>query len=195
MLLSDLDIEFCLRKAEEIAELYRQIVLNSAATRRSVDELRRLCTEYLAKNVKVLEIADEPRAIRGYYVRYPDHYDIVLYAGMDAAWKRFVLCKELFHVILDEDAKYRTISIYEHVAEVMTTFPVHDSTPGPAATSEMMAEIAAMEFLFPCRSRIKLLKGPAIDFDAIAEMYQIPQALVEEYLSESYMKNLSGFVR
>jgi hypothetical protein len=60
-----------------------------------------------------------------------------------------VLCKELFHVILDQE-RYRTIQIFDHLVEVMASPPIHDDAKsGIGVISENMAEISAMQYMLP----------------------------------------------
>lgn len=195
MLLTGPDIRFCLDKAAEISEIYRLNVLNGAANKKSVGELLRLCREYLNKNIAVHELRNIPaegKSIRGYYLRFSDRYVINLLSGMNLCWRRFVLCKELFHVILDEE-RYRTTDIYGHIEEVVAKFPVPQPA-GPAVVSEALAEIAAMEFMFPYDRRLIAIQAPEIDYLAVAQAYKIPQALVEEYLAESFVRSLGSYM-
>lgn len=193
MLLTAPDIIFCISKAREFTEYYKAHSLNGAATRRSVEEFLDLCAEYLGKPIekRILEIPAEACSIRGFYISYPDKYEIYLMAGMNFCWSRFVLCKELFHVILDEE-RYQTTNIYAHLEEVMTSFP-STQPGGPAAVSEALAEIAAMEFMFPYADRAPI-SLPLADSLEIAERYKVPQAKIEEYMGQSFMVGLKHYM-
>jgi Zn-dependent peptidase ImmA (M78 family) len=154
-----------------------------------------MCTEYLGKKIELKELLNvqaQDNSIRGYYLSFGDRYEICLLAGMNFCWRRFVACKELFHVILD-DERYRTTDIYNHVEEVIAKFPVAVMA-GSAVVSEALAEIAAMEFLFPYPDRRRILTAGSPDYLAIAQRYKIPQALVEEYLVDSFVKGLEPYM-
>jgi hypothetical protein len=58
------------------------------------------------------------------------------------------------------------------------------------ASQEFIAEIAAMEYLFPFKERIKIYKQGNIDFDAIATEYKIPRLMVEKFLTKYRMQSL-----
>lgn len=189
------DIRRSLDKARELTEHYNQYVLNHQRLPRSVQDLQWVMEQYLECRIEVFEL-DSPvphNTVLGTYVRLPDRCHVILQPGLNFCWSRFVLCKELFHVVLDHP-ECRVTDIDKHLAEVVAVFPVLESRPGPTTVSEVLPEIAAMEFLFPyTQRRERLAASPSPDFLAIAEEFKIPQVLVEDYLSPSYMDNLGAF--
>lgn len=192
MLISLKDVRHCLDKAAEMTEQYKLYVLAAAGFPRSVDDLLWLCQQYQQKviTMEMLDLTD--RTIIGAHLNLSTNYVVIVGSNLNYCWQRFVLCKELFHVLLDAP-EYRSMSIYEHLEEVKTTFPLIDSRPGPSAVCEAMAEIAAMEFLFPYEARVvELAQNPSPDYLAIAQKYKIPQVFVEEFLSPSYMENIGA---
>lgn len=196
MIVQPKDIRFCLDKADEIASQYILYVLNSGGFHRSVDDMVWLCNEYLKVEVKKkqLNLPSADSSIRGLYVATDVGYEIYLLEGMNFCWNRFVLCKELFHVLLDSE-EYRTMYIYGHLKDVANSFPQLMAEPGRATVSELMAEIAAMEFLFPYKERaFQRTDNNPLDYLAIADYYKVPQFYVERYLSKSWMDYLGAFV-
>lgn len=186
------DFRFCLDTAAEMTEQYKLYVLAAEGFPRSVDNLLELCTQHQQKQIEVQTLDLKDKAISGMYVNFGTRYAIVVDVGLNQCWKRFVICKELFHVLLDAE-EYRNMNIYAHLEEVKSTFPLPDSHPGSAAISEAMAEIAAMEFLFPYSSRVaELAQNATPDYLALAHKYKIPQVFVENYLSPSYMENIGA---
>nr|WP_244667600.1 ImmA/IrrE family metallo-endopeptidase [Xanthomonas sp. D-109] len=115
-------------------------------------------------------------------------YGIYLLAELQERERRFVLTKEMFHVLLDEE-RCRNMDIYGHVQEATMSFSIEDSNPNSPVAAEVLAEIGAMEFLLPYAKRKVLLEqcGDAPDFALIARRYGIPQMYVEEYLSDRMM--------
>lgn len=197
MYIPDDHIKYCLGKADEIADCYTLAHLGADDPLRSIDNLRRTCEAYLKTKITTIEveIQKDDAAAWGSYIRKPDGYDILLAQGLNYCWRRFVTCKELFHAVLDKD-EYRNMNIEAHIQEVTVAFPDPESKPGGPILVEMLAEIAAMEFMFPYKRRQLALAGPDRgNFLAIAEMYKAPQVHVEKYLSASYMGNLLPFSR
>lgn len=185
-------IDLALDKAAEMAEHHHRYVLDGAASRKSIDDLVWIVTTYLLKDVSILEI-DIPAdtgSIRAFMVRYPLRYDIVMLAEKNFCLKRFVLCKELFQVILDDD-RFHNVDIYKQMEESALAMMDVKSSPSMNVISEALAEIATIEFLFPYADRIAITRslapGQEADSSAIAERYKIPKLWVERALSAPVM--------
>lgn len=187
------DLRTCLAQAANIIEIYRLHYPHPDALPRSVDTLRDLLQTHEGKEVNVLKshLDAQKESVKGHYVAYDDHYDVVILSGLNYCWERFVLCKELFHVVIDSD-EYRNVHIGELVEEYTVSWPA-DINPGPNVTNEMVAEICAMEFLFPYADRVGYISGSGYDSGAIAERYRVPKVFIERYLSAAYMANLKQF--
>lgn len=113
--------------------------------------------------------------------------------GMTNCWKRFALCKELFHVMLDSESS-RCIVLKDHLQDFTSSILGLDVDANESSRNEVMAEFAAMEFLFPYVKRLDSIKDVAAAQNAkdayieIAEKFKIPRLLVEEYLGKSRME-------
>ena len=193
MKISNADIRYCLDKAAEMFEQYATYILAHQTIPRSVDDLHWIIATYLKCKIEIfkLEAPSPNKSVLGTYIKYPDNFVIICQPDQNHCWNRFVLCKELFHVVLDQPC-YRIADIERHLEDVAAVFPVLESEPGPTTVSELLAEIAAMEFLFPYAHRLNHQQQPC-DYLAIARQYRIPQVMVEKYLSKSYMLNLGAF--
>jgi hypothetical protein len=86
------------------------------------------------------------------------------------------------------------MSIRDHIEELAVVFP-DGHQPALPAVAEKLAEVAAIESLFPYRSRVDALKNDNrnVDFRDIAERYKIPLVFVERYLSLRLMTFLSPY--
>lgn len=196
------EIRACLDKALELTAQYKLYVLASDGFPKSIDDFEWICSEYLGFKIEIYELDDlqvhkdkvppEQWAIRGFYLSMGTNYEVYILGGQNPCWNRFVRTKELFHMLMDQDC-YRTTEIYHHIKEVAAKFPQIDSIPGRSAVSEMMAEIAAMEFIFPYERRLIEKVGRNPDYYRIAEYYKIPQYYVEKYLDDGMMKTLGAF--
>lgn len=183
-----------IEKSREINEQFKLYSLDSENRVKPVDNLIKLCQEYLKKDIKLYEhkIPHTGQPIRGFYLAYPDYYEIVLLGEQNFCWRRLVLCKEIFHIILD-DEEYQNKDIGRLIDEATITLPIYknDADPILPMQAELFAEIAAMEFLFPYNERKSILnKSQSPDYMLIAEQYKIPRFLVEKYLSKSAMNSL-----
>lgn len=196
MYLDEADVVKCLTKAREISEQYDLYVRAADSCLRSVEDLQWICSEYLNKSIEVfdLRIAADDMAIRGMYAAFADGtYHIYLLAELSDRERRFVLCKELFHVLLDEEG-CRNMDLIAHVEASATSFTIDESRPTSPVAWEALAEIAAMEFLFPYSKRAAEVAASNNDpdFADIARRYGVPQAYVEQYLTSQQMAELSN---
>ncbi len=196
-------IESSLRTAREISDTYKLFCHDSSRTIKSVDDLQKICIDEIGKNIVVFEhdLHYKSQPIQSYVLSYEkDLYEIVYLSGQNFCWKRMVLCKELFHVLLD-DIDSRNSNIQNLIDEAtMQSIPMPSSQktlPSKALQMEWLAELAAMEFLFPYSERVvaleRIKKNPEIEFIDIAEQYKIPLFYVELYLWQKRMDFLNQF--
>lgn len=194
------EVRYAIEKAHEIGEIHRLHYLHSDATEKSLPNLLDLCECYLQKKIIVREhkMQHEGQPIRGFCLAFDDeHYEVALLGGQNKCWRRLVLCKELFHVILDEE-KYQNSSITSLIDDAAIDFPNPASQPKLPIVAEMLAEIAAIEYLFPYSDRKKTLEilksGDGVDYGAIARQYGIPRVYVESYFKPKAMELYSTII-
>ncbi len=182
------DLAYCIGKAREIREEYERYSIQRDALPRSTDDLRDVVSRYLEKRIDFyeLDVLETGRLVPAFFLAFEDHCEIYLLAGLENPERRFVLCKELFHVVLDKP-ECRTMQLNSHLQEVVAKFPVHDAEPNCPAVYEMLAEAAAMEFFMPYIERVRMRAGGELNFAEIAGRYGIPVEYVEIYLSDGYM--------
>jgi hypothetical protein len=126
-------------------------------------------------------------------------YQIVLLDGMTNCWNRFCLCKELFHVVIDEPQS-RSSSVIEHLADFRSSLIGADGRD--SSVNEILAEFAAMQFLFPYAKRQKLAdelkqresRGEVKSdiFQEFAVQLRIPRVLLEDYMGDYWMNFFSS---
>ena len=198
MIFTEDDAIHCLGKAKEILEQYRLYSLHPEVDVRSIDDLKWICGDYLQRQVEVydLPIEAQNRVVRGLFIALADGtYQVFRLADLGDREKRFVTCKELFHVILDEE-RCRNMDLWAHLEESQTSLAIEHSEPNSSVKMEIMAEMAAMEFLFPYEKRVEELGRGAVAneefFEALAHKYGVPQIYVEAYLSD---RNMAEFAK
>ncbi|WP_426147191.1 ImmA/IrrE family metallo-endopeptidase [Polaromonas sp. DSR2-3-2] len=193
MNISSHDLSCCINKAKEISEVYNSRSLNSSDPKRSLDLLTEVCTDSSGRPIEIYKgDGDEnDRWLYGTCLLYPEK-SVVLYAHyLNSCWERFTVCKELFHIVLDQD-EYRTIDIFQHIQNIILAFPDDEASPTKPVICEILAEIAAMEFMLPYLRREQIIKVNGWSAMDIAQQYKIPCLLVEKYLSKHYMLNLKN---
>lgn len=192
------DLEACLDRAKEIRELYEMYVLHGNVYPKSIDKLIWLISQYLEKEVVIryVDVPAEGSSVKAAFWAMDDGtYQIALLTGMSDDEVRFVLCKELFHVIFDEESR-RYISLFAHIEEVTSTFPLEEGHPNCAASWELLAEIAATEFLFPYGDRLKAVTtGEPTDYARVASKYGVPRFIVEVYCGPQNLTYIGKRIR
>lgn len=196
MLIPQERLVFCFAKAKEVSDSYKLLFPTGGEhTLKSVSTLIRAIEPTLAGGLEILEI-DELYSVsdaRGFFlVDAKGNYKIIHLKGQNLCWERLVICKELFHVMLDSEES-RNICIASHLDEFMSSYPNREIVPNKAVVSEWQAELAAMEFLFPFKDRFIITSKQDFVSSDIAARYRIPKVMVERYLSSEYMNNLRKF--
>jgi len=191
-------LEAALAKANELNDHYGLHHLTGADPQKYVDYFLSSCGAFGIGPVRIVEIdiAFEDSAVYSVCVMNKDGAtDIALAKGLNHCWKRYTICKELVHVLIDRE-EYRNLNLSQHTEEVAVAFSLDDSRPGLAVTAELLSEISSMEFLFPYAHREKILRlQQTPNFLAIAQQYRIPQLLVDRYLGARHMESLKGHSR
>lgn len=187
------EIENALMHAKEVTAHHAELPV-AYGGKKTPDSLLYICREYIKKQVRILVIDGlKPRHVKAHYEALEDgSYNVYVLGDQDPLWRDFGACKELFHVVLDDPstANCRTIQLWDHVEDVVTTFLPLDGQPAVTTTIEFLAEMAAMEFLFPYTDRVKIIAAGQVDCAIVANQYGLPIALVERYLADSYMQPL-----
>lgn len=181
------DVINALNEAYQIDEVLKLHYRSYDNNDRSDADLLDICTRYLNKRINLLT-HDTPwdgSSILAFFVAYPDHYDICLLDGMNYCYRKFALCKELFHIII-ENPEFQSIN-YDYTIDKC----VNGGQLNGADSNEYIAEMAAMEYLFPFKLRKHIVDSGNIDFEKIAIDYRIPRLLVEKYLTDYRMQTLS----
>jgi Zn-dependent peptidase ImmA (M78 family) len=189
MNISDESLRSCFSKLKLVNEIYGLHFLSFGNSLKSLDDLIEICNSFLDKNIvfKLHKQRFNNHPVRGFYFSLSDKYEVVLLDGQNQCWRRFVTCKEIFQVLLDE-ASQRSTDLNQLIDEVTLKFPDDDHLVTQVAETEVLAEICAAEFLFPHTDRERLLQvGENLDFDLIADQRKVPKLIVERYLSSGYM--------
>ena len=195
MRLDIITIQQCNSELKNTIHAYNLFVHGGNSVRCEI-QLLKTCCQSLNKLTQVIEINDSKNlnTIKGVYLALKDTYVICLVEGLNPCWKRFVICKEIFHVLFD-NPEFVNMDLSAHIEDCVSDTPDVSETPKPAQ-SEYMAEYAAMEFLFPYSEREALINsGAEIDYDAVAQHYRIPRLYVERYLTEHMMKLASIIIK
>lgn len=192
MIIQQPEVEAAIAKANEVNDHYRLTHIGADDPQKYMDYILSSCGALGVGTIRIVEV-DIPfkqSAVYSMCVMVGTHTDIVLAQGLNHCWRRYTICKELFHLLIDAE-KYRNLNMADHTEAIALAFGVNESEPDLAVATEFLCEVAAMEFLLPYAKREYLLAQPGQpNFPAIAQQYRIPQLLVDRYLSKHYMDTL-----
>ena len=185
--------------AQSLRSAYFHSCHTTSHTHISVNELLKMVRNTYGKTVTLCFHDDSYLNHHVYsllYVHEDGSYDICLMSEMTNCWNRFALCKELFHVILDEEG-VRNSSIIDHLKDFRSSIIDSDNGGMDSSKSELLTEFAAMQFLFPYAKRLDCLKeidertamgeSKKLVFTEIATRLRIPRLLTEDYLGKEFI--------
>lgn len=156
-----------------------------------VDEINIFNTEfrgqYIVAQVQVIQnVLVQP-------YNYQTVANIYLSDGQNLCWRRFAVCKEMFHCMIDplESTRVTNLDQLKELLFLLTS----DTTPltgeSQQLNSERLAELYALETLLPVEFRLHHLddyRNGNLSAHDIACMYRVPEVYVELAFQEQYLR-------
>jgi hypothetical protein len=140
--------------------------------------------------------------LRGRIERYRDERGqravIHIRDDQDEYWKRYVFAKELMHLVVDTEidlSPYGDKRIEELISYGYFGDPSVDGLPGDPTQSEVIAEIVALEVLYPMHLRsgdLAMRANRETDIDSIARKYGIPRTKAGLALNTRYLDQIKS---
>jgi len=137
------------------------------------------------------------KQVSGLLQRYSDHARIIYSGHLNTCWGRFVLCKELAHLLVDTGDHQFTRDPVSLVQQIITKIPLGGIDND--VHSENLAAIAATEMLLPWKFRKQMVE----DFSngksdmEIAKQFSVPELIVSmmrgKYGQLSHLANSISF--
>lgn len=152
-----------------------------------LEEISNIISEKTGLEIRYVLRGWDSRRIKGRLLRYRDKADIETANSLNPCWERFVRCKELCHLLLDEEDYYMS-SPTELVNELLEVV-VPGYEPSKAVMSENLAELAAVELLFPMAMRgnfVDAITNEGWTNTRVAKVFRVPTLHIERALSASY---------
>jgi len=153
---------------------------------RSADDLDWILQGRTGKPIfhRLLPVRYDQAKYRSFYVLFPDKFTIYYARDLAGPHLRYYKTKELMQIALEHEG-LRTKDIVEFVRNMMIrgSPDSFELNLGHAATSDTLADIAAMEYLFPWSHRLNyvdiVFNGDGNGISEIAERYDIPAFVVQ----------------
>ena len=181
-------IRFCADKTREIIANYEtsfEPPQNGEDFPRSADELHlvMMACQPLPIYHRELRISWTEAKFRSFYIPCHDRIDIYYAKDLPLRHLRFYKTKELLQIYLWQESL-----VTRDIVDLVQNMILRDSPTsvelnlGHPATSDTLGEIAAMEFLFPLKSRLHY-KPEENGISALAAKYNIPPFIVQRSLN------------
>lgn len=129
------------------------------------------------EEVNIYALDYRRKHVLGRYQKYEKSADIWIDANLNTCWKRYVVAKELSHLIVDTKSTSFTTDINK-----LVLWMIKDGMPADvndALDSEHIAAQFAAELLLPYNSTQHLLKDDSVSDISIASKFKVPLRIVQ----------------
>lgn len=126
------------------------------------------------------------RVMRSILQRYQSHAEIRYVDNLNECWRRFAVCKELAHLVMDENQGMRAATVEDQLA--MAYAISNDAKPDVELSSEQFAWFVAAELLLPAidRTELRIRKANGESDLSIARSYRAPFTIVNMLFDTPY---------
>ena len=169
----------------------------------SVDAVTDYIAEHCSVTIEIREVIFEATHLKGRKETYKlgksiyegEKVIIEIRSNLSDFWKRFVAFKELMHILVDNDdddlTPYGDVILEKLVSEGHIGV-ISDDGDAPPAQSELVAEVAAIEVIYPIALRQKDLvkiQDPSSDetMSKISLLYEAPRPIIDTALNFNYL--------
>lgn len=169
----------------------------------SIEELHEVIATETGVTIEKYEAVFEAQHLRGRIERWDDGRLAKIHIRQDQPidWKRFVTAKELIHIQIDEKFEFSPHgdeTLDELVRKGHFGLASLPDLVGDPAQSEVLAEIAALEVLYPYQFReadVRALGDKEINRIQIAHRYGIPNRYAATAIDPAYLRELVKQIR
>lgn len=132
------------------------------------------------------QIRSGDRIMRSLLLRYGNRAIIKYVDNLNECWQRFVICKELAHLVMGDDQGERATSVAEQIA--MAYAICNDVKPEQELSGEQFAWFVAAELMLPHADRLELSKRKELGEAtiSIARSYWTPVAILNLLFDTQY---------
>lgn len=155
-----------------------------------VENVQRVVELMTGKTIAKKLVPTGGQIIRGMMLRYDASVLILVRTDQPVEWQKYTTIKELCHVVYDAQADFEPNPLKTLDQLVLKRGLDLDETLSPAIASERLAEIMALEILYPLEYReadSKALKNGK-DIAELVELRHVPAVHIETATSETYIR-------
>lgn len=182
----------CFKKVKYIKEHAQIYCLSPDRVPVSVEDLFRVVSDMYDMKISKQDVVYEGEWVNSLVERYNNQHAIVYVKhNLEDHYKRFCATKELMHLAIDEPEDW-SVDGTETLAALFVEMSFDNGNVAEnVAQSEVFAEIAAIEILYPYEFRALDRKSLADQTTSLIKLsleYEIPTFIVARALSEWYDK-------
>lgn len=190
MWLEEAKLEATFRKVKAIQEHMQMICLAPDRVKLSVEDLQWCIEDLYEIKIKKIEVAFEGAFVRGLVERYEGRARILIRKNQEEDFVRFATVKELCQIAISEKEDWsvegtKTLDtlLYEVMLDLRGTPPAGREKvvlPDPIQ-SEKLAEVAAIELMYPFRFRradLAALQAGTTTLRALAVHFHVPEFVI-----------------
>ena len=183
-----MNLQDVLQRVDEIYTEYSAVGDHQNYLPVNVEVLADIASRMAGINIKFVCKSWNSTQIKGRVLRYKDHAVIEYSSELNTCWERFVVTKELCHLMLDADEDYT--KDVEELVKCLVSCNILEGEPKPAERSEFMCSFAAAELLAPIKIRRDLYENEYRNNNLttmqIADIFKIPGHYIEIIFSDVY---------
>jgi len=159
----------------------------------SIDAAKDVIQELSGYSVTMRSVSFDATHVFARVEKYSNHIATIdVRHNLSDQWKRFVSSKELLHLIIDkaEDMSPYGDETLDKLVRDGHIGVISQNGDKPPAQSELIAEVAAMELLYPMQNRhhdLKSLQADETSYRKLSIQYGIPENFIETAFDEGYL--------
>lgn len=147
-------------------------------------------TDHLEENIEIRDVEVDPGEgnLFAMYRNYSNKKIIISVCTNNTCWKRFMVTKELCHMLSDGDDEHKTNDVIGLIHDIVSRKILVDPDKFSLdfeIRSEYLNVIFSFELLCPIRFNY-LLKDKNVTSYEIASTFRIPESIVDTFRSEWY---------
>lgn len=193
------------RKVKQIQEHMQKYCIAPDRAKLSIEDLQRVIEDMYDLKIEKREVAFEGSFVRGIVERYADRARILIRKNQEEDWLRFTAVKELCQIAISEKEDWsvdgtKTLEniLYEAHLDKLTGGERSPTDPVPPhpTQSEKLAEMAAIELMYPYVYRpadLEALAANKTTHRAISVHFRAPEYAIGWALSERYHEMATEF--
>jgi hypothetical protein len=161
--------------------------------RPKIENIERVVEAMTGLKIEKKEVETHGSIIRGLTERYDDRALILIRSDQPLEWKKYTAVKEYCHLVYDSQDEFEPNPLETLDQLVMRRGLDLDEAVSPAIISERIAELMALEIIYPLEVRAEdaaaLKSGGSKVMDDLVKLRHVPAVHIESAVREAYIES------